>query len=129
MYVTSFVKARYLCTLNSFHFQWIAPSINWLILSTLLLKFDGSAFAEDYFWVLSDVHKCLGIHWMPTVGLYSQPPCWKSPPNWSMVQASALAIFCDNLSTKSLLVGNFTLNITKLCCNPPLLIISKLYVR
>ena len=42
---------------------------------------DGSAFAEICFWGLSDIHKCSGVHWMPLVGLYRQPPCWKTPHN------------------------------------------------
>ena len=47
-------------------------------------KFDWSALSEAYFWGLSDVHERLGVHWMPLVSLYSQPPCWKSLPDLFM---------------------------------------------
>ena len=59
---------------NSFHHQWIAPSV---IISTLLPNVDGSAFAEACFWGLSDIHECSGVHWLPQVGFYRQPLCWK----------------------------------------------------
>ena len=34
------------------------------------------AFSEACFWGLSDVHECLGVHWMPLVCLYRQLLCW-----------------------------------------------------
>ena len=36
-------------------------------------------------WGLSYVHKHLGIYWMLPVGLYKQPPCWKSPTDLFMM--------------------------------------------
>ena len=48
------------------------------------LNVDGSAFAEACFWGLSGIHKTYG-HWMQLVVLYRQPPCWKSPHNWSVI--------------------------------------------
>ena len=53
----------------------IDSSINKLILCQ---KFTGFAFAEACFWGLSDVHECLGIHWLRPFGLHKQLPCWKS---------------------------------------------------
>ena len=42
-------------------------------------------FSEICFWGLSDVHECSGVHWVPLIGLYRQPPCWKSPPDLFMM--------------------------------------------
>ena len=56
-----------------------------IMASTPLPNVDRSAFAEACIWGLSDVHKCSGVHWMPLVGLYRQPPCWKSPYDWLMI--------------------------------------------
>ena len=36
-------------------------------------------FCWGLFLRLSDVHKCLGVHWISLVGLYRQAPCLKSP--------------------------------------------------
>ena len=34
---------------------------------------------------------------MPLVDLHRQPPCWKSPHDWLMIEAMDLAIFYDSL--------------------------------
>ena len=63
----------------------IDSSVNKLIVTTPLPQVDWSAFFEACFWGLSDIHEYLGIHWMPLVGLYRQPPCWKPSPDLFMM--------------------------------------------
>ena len=46
---------------------------------------------------------------MPLVGLYRQPPCWKSPYNWLMILTMDLAMFCDSLSAMGPPCGPFHL--------------------
>ena len=53
----------------------------------------AKSWLDCFFRGLSDIHECSGTHWMPLVGLYRQPPCWKSPPDSFMMWAIDLAIF------------------------------------
>ena len=81
----------------------------------------GSAFAEACFWGLSDIHECLGVHWMPLVILYRQPPCWKSPHNWLMIYVGHGFSYVHVVTVWVqwvLLVGHFTLKIKLHCCLP-----------
>ena len=62
--------------------------------------------------------KHLWVFRWPLVGLYRQPPCWKSPPAWLVNDMDHG--FSDSLSAMGLFVGHFTLKIAELSCNLPL---------
>ena len=76
----------------------IDSSINKLMITTPLPKVDWSAYSEVCFWGQLDAHECSGVHWMPLVSLYRQPPCLKSPPDSLMMLTMDLSISCDILS-------------------------------
>ena len=82
---------------NSFHCQLIVTS-NKLFTTTPLPRV-LICFFDACFWGLSNVHECLGLHWIPLIGLYRQPLRRISQSDLLMIQAMELAIFCDILST------------------------------
>ena len=126
--LTGFAKTRHAnmhtMAKNVFITINIAPSINWLITTTLLPKVYWCTFSEACFWGLLDIQEYLGVYWMPLVGLYRQPghlvenhhPRWWCRP-WIYLYF-ATSDFKDNAWGLSL--SHFTLKIAELHCNPPL---------
>ena len=91
-----------------------------LVITIPLQNIDWSAFSKACFWGLSDIDKCLGIHGMSSIGLYRQPPCWKSPPDSLIIYK--LWIYLNFVTFGvwwGLNLGHFTLKIAEVYCNPP----------
>ena len=59
-----------------------------------MLKIAQAAFAVACFWLLSDVHKCLGDLGMASSPLDKQPAAYKSPHDWLVRLGIDVTVLC-----------------------------------